>query len=257
MKKLFLFIFIGFLASSCQKDESLPNLGEKLSAVYFDDVKFYEFEYNVEGLLEAEKNKFFYHRYNYDKKLGTVSKEIYFDSRLASSNSGIAQEALNRLVWVTPQNTELTGILVFKFDANNRLIKSTELNGYSEYDFDNNDRIKTRRMYNEGKLSGTREYDYDMLGNVKTDTQYYVLENGTKQLSATTEYEYDNMKNPYYNLKPDRFHVENTNPNNITRKKYTVYNYPDAGLEERYTYTYNSLGLPTDRNDGMRYQYFQ
>jgi hypothetical protein len=255
MKKIFFALCICLLAWSCQDDGTLPNNGEKLTAVYFDGIKYYEFDYNTDGFLTAEKSKFSYHRFNYDRNLNKVSKEIYSDSRLTSSNYVTAQEAMNRSEWVNPQNTALTGTLDFEFDGENRLVKSTELTGYSEYDYDNNNRIKTRRMYHDGILSGTREYEYDIAGNVLVDNHYFVLEDGSKQLTSITEYEYDNMRNPFFNLKPDRFPVENINPNNITRKIYTVYDYPDAGLDVSYTYNYNSLGLPTERSDGQSYRY--
>lgn len=255
LKKLFSFLFIGLLALSCQNDDSLPGVGEKLVAVYFEGVKFYEYDFHNDGLIAAEKSKFSYYKYDYSKNGRTVSKEIYFDSRLASSNSSVLQGALDRTEWVNPQNTEKSGTLVFEYNSDKRLVKSTELIGYSEYDYDNNDRIIIRRMYNEGKLSGTREYEYDIDGNVLRDDQYHVLGDGSKILSTTTEYEYDDKKNPFFNLKPDRFPVENTNPNNITRKKYTVYNYPDGGLDIQYTYTYNSLGFPVERSDGLSYVY--
>jgi hypothetical protein len=253
MKKIFLFLLICILAWSCQIEDPLPNTGEKLSAVYFDGIKFFEFEYNTDGSLAAEKSKFFYHRFN--RNLNIISKEIYSDPRIGSSNSNILQEAWNRFEWVNPQNTELTGTLIFEFDINDRLVKSTEITGYSEYDYDSNDRIKIRRMYHEGKLSGTREYEYDIACNVLVDNHYYVLEDGSKVLSNTTQYEYDNMRNPFFNLKPDRFPVENTNPNNIISEKYTVFNYPNVGYDIQYTYNYNSLGLPTERNDGQSYRY--
>lgn len=255
MKKLLLFLFIGFLAASCQNDDTLPHVGEKLTSVYFDGIKFYEYDFHSDGLIAAEKSKFYYHKYDYSKNSRTVSKEVYFDSRLASSNSSVLQGAIDRAEWVNPQNTELTGTLIFEYNTDKKLVKSTELIGYSEYEYDNNDRIKTRKMYNEGKLSGIREYEYDLTGNVLRDDHYHVSEDGSKILSTTTEYEYDNMKNPFFNLKPDKFPVENTNPNNITRKKYTVYNYPEGSSEIQYTYTYNSRGLPVERSDGLSYVY--
>ncbi|WP_373522300.1 hypothetical protein [Aquiflexum sp.] len=255
MKKVFLFTCIALLTLSCVDDAFLPDVGEKLLAVYIDDIKYYEFEYNTDGLLQAEKSKFQYFGYSYDKSKGVISKEIYYDSRVFSSNSHVLEEAFSRSEWVNPQNTDLTGILVFEFDASKRLVKSTELNGYSEYEYDNNDRIIIRRIYHNGKLAGTREYEYDIQGNVIKDNHFILLENGSKVLSSTSEYEYDNMKNPYYNLKPDRFPVENINPNNITRKKYTVSSHPDADSDIQYTYQYNSLGYPTEKNDGVTFSY--
>jgi hypothetical protein len=255
MRKLIVFLFISILTISCQIDDMLPNDGEKLVAVNFDGIKFYEYAYQSNGLIAAEKSKFSYYKYDYNKNQRTVSKEIFTDPRIGSSNSNILQEAWNRSEWVNPLNTEKSGNLVFEYDVDNKLIKSTELIGFSEYDYDDIGRMKIRRMYHEGKISGTREYRYDIVGNVLRDDQYHVLGDGSKILSSTTEYKYDDMRNPFFNLKPDRFPVENINPNNIIRQKYTVYNYPDADSDVSYTYNYNSFGLPTERSDGQSYVY--
>lgn len=233
----------------------MPITGERLLAVYFEDTKLYEYEYNSDGFLVADKAKFHYYRYSYDRNAGEVSKEIYYDSRTFSSNSTIAQEAYSRTEWVNPQNTPLTGTLVFEFNSNQRLVKSTEINGHSEYEYDNNGRISARKIFNNANLSGIREYEYDMNGNVSKENQFSVLQSGSKVLSTTTEYEYDNKKNPYQYLRPDPIPGENTNPNNITREKYSVVNTPEAYTDLEYTYIYNDLGWPIERIDGHRYKY--
>ncbi|SMD42587.1 YD repeat-containing protein [Aquiflexum balticum DSM 16537] len=255
MRKLFFVLFIGVLISSCLNETNIPNIGERLTTVSFNDTKLYEYEYDADGFLVAEKAKFHYYGYFYSVNSGVVSKKIYFDSRILSSNSGTVQEANNRSEWVNPQNTTLSGTLVYEFDSNNRLVKSTELNGHSEYEYDNNGRISTRKMFNGENLTGIREYKYDMNGNVSTDSHYYILEDGSKLLSNTTEYEFDSKKNPYQYLRPDRAPGENTNPNNVTREKYSVINYPSSMRDIRYTYIYNDSGYPIERNDGQRYQY--
>ncbi|TVP52769.1 MAG: hypothetical protein EA341_02585 [Mongoliibacter sp.] len=255
MRQLVFILVIGILTSSCLEENNIPSIGNRLLAIYVEDMIFLEYEYDRDGSLIADKGKIHYFKYLYDKNNGRFSKEVYFDSRIFSSNSNVLQESIDRTEWVNPQNTALTGTLVYEFDSKKRLIKSIELKGYSEYEYNNNGRISARKMFHDGRLSGIREYEYDQNGNVIKDSHFLISENASKTLSNTTQFEYDDMKNPYQFLRPEPIPGENTNPNNVTRAKYTVKNTPEAASDIQYTYLYNDLGWPIERNDGLRYKY--
>lgn len=255
MKRLVTIICLILTLVSCQDLLENPNAGEQLIAIYYDELKFYQYEYSTEGDLMAERGKFHYHGYIFDEAKRQVKKEVFLDNRLLSSSSSIVQQAMERADWVSPENTPLAGTLVFEFDNDNRLVKSTELSGYSEYEFGQDNKISVVRMYSEGQLKGTREYSYDNFGNVSVDKHFIIAEDGSKFLASITEYDYDDKKNPFFNLRPDRFPVENLNPNNIIRKIYTLPDVPNGGSDISYSYTYNELGLPTSRSDGMRFEY--
>ncbi len=257
-KSLILLVPVIFLLS-CRKnsfDPFPPSEGDKLVSVYYENEKFYEYEYDSEGRLAVERGKFHYHEYHYLASSETISKKVYLDQGMFSSYGPIATKSLNRTEWVNPANTPLYGTQTFKYDSNNRLVRSSALiTGYSEYEYDSEGRISANKIYNNDALSGSREYQYDASGNLIRDDHYYIFSEGSKVLSNTTEYEYDNMKNPYLHQAPDLIPGPGTNPNNVIRKKYKVYSDSGYGQDITYSYAYNDAGYPISRNDGMRYIY--
>lgn len=259
MKKSLILLIPSILFLSCRKDsfDPFPSSGaSRLSSLYYEDEKFYEYEYDSRGRLTVEKGKFHYHEYQYPVSSKTVSKKIYLDQGMFSSNLQISTRSMNRTEWVNPANTPLYGTQIFKYDKNNRLVRSSALTtGHSEYEYDSEGRMSSRKIYHNNVLSGSREYQYDVSGNLIRDDQYSISEGGSKVLSSTTEYGYDQQKNPYRYQAPDVAPGPGTNLNNVIREKYVVSSHPDAGKDVSYTYEYNSEGYPVSRNDGIRYVY--
>ncbi len=265
MKIKFLSVVFCFISvASCRNnfDAVFRVEGEKLSGVYHEKEKVQEYEYDARERLIVEKSKFSYHSYIYEEGKRRITKKVYLDKGIFSSSSNVATQTLNRKEWVNPGNTPLYAKLDYDFDAGNRLIRSVEITGYSEYEYDTKGRIAVRKLFHNGKLSGTHEYTYDGSGNLIKKDHYSISDFSGKALSSTTEYQYDEMKNPYYYLIPERIPGRNTSPNNIVHELYTVYNYPAVGVNSvtndiTYSYQYNSLGYPTQRNDGVRFVYIK
>ncbi len=257
MKKSLVFLILPVLFLSCRKNsfDPLPSSeGDKLVSVYYGDEKFYEYQYDAQGRLAIERSKFHYHEFQYHTPFKTVSKKIYLDMGMASSDYRISNKSFNRTEWVNPANTPLYGIQTLNYDKNDRLVRSSALsNRHSEYEYDSEGRISAVKTYNKDVLSMSRQYLYDASGNLIRDDQYSISADGSKVLSSTTEYEYDQKKNPYRYQAPDNIPGSGTNPNNVTRKKYKAYS--GYGEDVTYNYAYNGAGYPVSRNDGMRYVY--
>ncbi|ODS80356.1 MAG: hypothetical protein ABS46_14455 [Cytophagaceae bacterium SCN 52-12] len=263
MKTKFLSIVlccISFVSCRNNFDAVFHVEGEKLSEVYHEKEKVQEYEYDTQNRLIVEKSRFSYYSYTYKAGKRRITQKVYLDEGIFSSSSNVATRALNRKEWVNPQNTSLYSETDYDFDAGNRLIRSEGGTGYSEYEYDINGRIAVRKLFHEGELSGTHEYTYDGSGNLMRKNHYTISGSSGKVLSNTTKYQYDEMKNPYYRLIPEGIPGRGTNPNNVIRELYTVYNHPTAGVDsviddKTYSYQYNSLGYPTERNDGVRFVY--
>jgi len=258
MKTLLCFL-LSLALFSCRNDFTVrpESSGIRLAEVYFGKDKMYEYEYNREGLLAAEKSKWRYSSYSYDHTAGVVSEDIYEDPGIYSSSSVIAEKSWNRTEWVSPKNTDKVATIRYRFDQDKRMLSSTQRvpGAWIEYIYGESSRITEVKMYFSGKLDGIREYTYDSNGNMIRDEHYHILADGTKRLSNVTEYEFDNAKNPYFNISPANVPGEKTNPNNITRKKYSITGYP--GSDTGYTYTYNSAGYPVSRDQGDFVTYYK
>jgi YD repeat-containing protein len=261
-KSLLYCMFLTLMFVSCRKetDSIFLTKGEKLVATYLGKEKIRELLYDAEGRLIADRSKYNYYAYAYHQDDRLVAKKLYIDQNIFSSSSALATQALNRTEWVSPQNTKLSGELTYTFDASQRLIRSGELIGTSTYEYDEEGRAKVRKVFLEGRLSGCYEYFYDKRGNLTQKDQYTFGNSSVKRLSSRTNYAYDEMKSPYFRLLPDGVPGDDTSPNNVIRQKYTVYDYPENGdvsvqSDISYSYNYNEKGYPSERNDGIRFQY--
>lgn len=240
------YFIICLIAFSCNNDAPFRNPGDKVSAVYFNDQKFYEYTYKPDGKLDTERSLYVYSRYHYSP--GMIRKEVFQDLTLSSSSAGL----IPRTEWVTPENTSSSGFIRYELDANGRLTKCIYLNNfYSEFEYDSRDRITAIKMYSSvNKLSGIREYQYDERGNVIKDEHFYILDTGYKQPASVTEYEYDLFKNPFRGVFHDRIPGQGSNPNNIVREKYAVTGHPYSSFDRRYQYSYNPAGYPVSMDNG-------
>ncbi|GAA4435019.1 hypothetical protein GCM10023091_10790 [Ravibacter arvi] len=260
MKTKLLFVVLccaDFVACKNNFDAIFSIEGEKLGEVYYGNTKTQEFKYDNHGRLITDESKYSYYSYTYLSGKRRIVKKIYTDPGFLSSSSTIVNQTLNRKEWVNPLNTPQYAELRYEFDSGNRLVRSEEVTGYSEYEYGADGRIAVRKLYHNGAVTGMHKYSYDVRGNLIRREQY-----SGGSVSSVTEYQYDEMKSPYFGLIPDRLPGYNTSPNNIIHEKYTVYNYPKAGDESVLTnialsYQYNSLGYPTERNDGVRFTYLK
>ena len=267
MKKNLLIFIITLFFISCEKEE--PAIIEKadiplISKVLIGDEIYMEYSYNDANLVIEEKSKFHYSRHFYNNNNQLATSDFYFDMRLASSNSSVLQEALNREEWVSPQNTTKSLSNVFEYDPEKHIIRkslirpSGDNSDIMEYHYEN-DRIVRSTGYHNNSISGYTDYQYDENGNVSKQTKYTVLSTGITELTTTTEYEYDTKHNPYLSFRQLITPGIYTNPNNITRETYTLNFDVDPSIEKvqitEYKYDYNVFGYPVKVNGETSYVY--
>ena len=267
MKKLAFAFFISLLLFSCEKDRQpiIENTDIPLiSKVLIGDEIYMEYSYNDANLLIEEKSKFHYTRHFFNNNNQLVASDMYWDMRIASSNSGVLEEAMNREEWVNPENTPKSISNVLEYDPEKHIIRksfirpSGDNKDIVEFKYEN-DRIVRSTGYHNGSISGYTDYQYDENGNVIRQTKSTVLSNGVTELSTTTEYEYDNMNNPYQSFKRLITPGIYTNPNNITKETYTLHFDVAPSIEKvqitEYEYEYNANGYPVKVNAETEYVY--
>jgi hypothetical protein len=267
MKKNLVIFIITLFFISCEKDKQsiIENTEIPLiSKVLFGDEIYMEYSYNDANLLIEEKSKFHYsrHFYNYNNQL--IKSDFYWDMRIASSNSRVLEEAMNRKEWVNPENTPKSISHKYKYDGNGQLlrksfIRPTENNSdFIEFQYEN-DRIVRSTGYNNNSITGYTEYQYDEYGNVIRQKKYTVSSSGIDELSTTTEYEYDNMHNPFQSFRRLITPGIYTNSNNVTKETCTLnfdVNPPGEKVQiMEYTYEYNADGYPVKVNSETEYVY--
>ncbi len=245
------------ILSSCEKDNqvTIPNTNTPLlSKVLLNGSPYYEYSYNDANLISAEKNNFYYIKYNYDNRNRLLSSDYYFD---------FSMDSLKRKVWVNPGNTALSLSKTFEYNNNDqisRIIFNRPLGNnseFSEFTYANG-RISRQTMYLENKISGHIDYLYDGKGNLIKQVKY-VLASGNDELMTTTFYEYDNMQNPYRSFDMVMNPWINTSQNNIVKETYTI-DYEVAKSVEKVqitanTYDYNDKGYPIRSNGTFQYIY--
>ncbi len=267
MKKNLLIFIIALCFISCEKDRQpiIENTDIPLiSKVLIGDEIYMEYSYNDANLLIEEKSKFHYSRHFYDNNNQLVSSDIYWDMRIASSNSRVLEEAMNREEWVNPDNTPKSITHVLEYDPEKHIIRksfirpSGDNNSIVEFQYENNRVVRSTGYYNNS-ISGYTDYKYDEYGNVIRQTKYTVLSTGVTELTTTTEYEYDSMHNPYQSFKRLVTPGIYTNPNNFTKETYTLNFDVDPSIEKvqitKYEYEYNANGYPIKVNGETKYVY--
>jgi len=267
MKKNLLIFIITIFFISCEKDNQLiiENTDIPLiSKVLIGDEIYMEYSYNDANLVIEEKSKFHYSRHFYNNNNQLVASDFYWDMRIASSNSSVLEEAMNREEWVNPENTPKGISHVLEYDTERHIIRksfirpSGDNNDIVEFQYEN-DRIVRSTGYYNNSISGYTDYQYDEYGNVIRQTKFSVLSAGVTELTTTTEYEYDSMHNPYQSFKRLITPGIYTNPNNITRETYTLNFDVDPWIEKvqitEYEYEYNADGYPIKVNGVTEYIY--
>ncbi len=267
MKKILLLSFCSLLLFSCEKDRqsAIENTDIPLiSKVLIGDEIYMEYSYNDANLVIEERNKFHYTKHTYNEINQLITSDIYWDTRIASSNSSVLEAAMNRKEWVNPVNTPKSASHVFEYNSMKHMIRksfvrsSGDNSDIVEFQYEN-DRIVRSKGYYNNSISGYTDYQYDEYGNVIRQTRYTVSSSGITELSTITEYEYDNMHNPYQSFKRLITPGIYTNPNNITKETYTLNFDVDPSIEKvqitEYHYEYNADGYPVKVNGETEYVY--
>jgi hypothetical protein len=267
MKKNLLIFIVTLFFISCEKGEQsiIENTDIPLiSKVLIGDEIYMEYTYNDANLLIEEKSKFHYSRHFYNNNNQLVASDIYWDMRIASSNSRVLEEAMNREEWVNPENTPKSISHVLKYDPKKHIIRksfirpSRDNSDIVEFQYEN-DRIVRSTGYYNNSISGYTDYQYDEYGNIIRQTKYTVLSTGITELTTTTVYEYDSMHNPYQSFKRLVTPGIYTNPNNITKETYTLNFEVDPSIEKvqitEYEYDYNANGYPIKVDGETKYVY--
>ncbi len=267
MKKLAFAFFISLLLFSCEKDKQsvIENKDIPLiSKVLIGGEIYMEYSYNDENLVTEEKNKFHYAKHTYNDINQLITSDFYWDMRIASSNSRVLEEAMNRKEWVNPENTPKSISHKFEYNSKEQLFRksfirpSGDNSDVVEFKYEN-DRIVRITGFNNNSISGYTDYQYDEYGNVIRQTKYMVSSSGNAELTTTTEYEYDNKHNPYQSFKRLITPGIYTNPNNITKETYTIHFEVDPSIEKvqitERTYEYNANGYPIKVNSETEYVY--
>lgn len=249
--------------SSCNKDDSEPLSGNKtglLSQVFFGTEIFSEYTYNENNQVLEEKSRSDYTKHNYkDGKL--ISSEYYIDPGIYSSDSHIAQAAMNRKEWVNPSNTKKNSSSTYFYDDSGKLIKSSHRFSICEYSYDERGRIVQLTFYSDNKKTGYKDFMFDENDNLIKSLHYWILDSVEAELQSTTEYEFDNKLNPYNALNSLMLPGQYTNNNNITKEIYTIHSDVEKGIEKvqitENVYEYNAQGFPLIRNAFVTYKYYE
>lgn len=267
MKNIALTLFIALILSSCEKEKQ-PTVENTdiplLSKILINGTLSDEYTYTDANLLFEEKSKFHYARHNYNSQNLLTSSEFYMDLGMASSDSRVVQESLNRIEWVNPENTSKNLTHAYEYNRSgqparklfNRLTSSGS--EYSEFTIEN-DRIIRQTMYWDDELTFYTDYEYDDAGNLIKESKFNLLSTGVEELWTTTEYGFDQMHNPYRAFKRLLSPGKYTNPNNITKETYTIHFEVDQWTEKVQvkvnTYEYNGNGYPVKVNGVAEYLY--
>jgi hypothetical protein len=259
-------LFVSIFLSCRKEDSSIVNnkKGLLLSQVVIDDQPSNEFLYNSAYLISIEKSKYDFTMNYYNDKNQLVSSDYFANNDLINSDLQIFQAALNKIGWVTAESSNKAGSMIYEYNANDQLVKSTysATSGskeHSEFSYDANNRINRQILFWEDKETGYIEYSYVATGNLVKEILYNQPQNGTAEISTTTLYEFDNKINPFKLVSKLQFPGITTNQNNIVKETYTI-NTPitqaaDLVQVTGSTYTYNDQGYPVSKNGNVRYIY--
>ncbi len=258
-------LIVNIFLLSCEKEKPLQieNEGIQLltKEIYSEDL-YNEYTYNEANLLKERKSKWFYTGYYYNEENQLICYDMYEDPGIYSSTWTVAEAAMNRVDWVTPENTKISGRGVYSY--NNRhltKITVTRLPGGTvsgtAFEYDANDRISKETFYYENVPNSFIEFTYDEKGNLILETRKDIS-NGIATVSTTEEYEFDDKKNPYKAFNRLLVPGVNTNENNIVKKTLTLF-FDVQGVDKvqvtESTYEYDLQGYPVKKNNMVRYEY--
>ena len=250
---------------SCEKEKELlvenNDIQLLINEVYSDELRF-EYTYNEANLLKERKTKWFYTCYSYNDENQLISYDFYEDPGIYSSTWEIAEAAMNRVDWVTPENTTISGRGTYSYS--NGKLKKIEVSRFPggtitfvTFDHYNNGRIWKETHYYNNLPSGFIEYTYDETGNLILATHKDITD-GNAIISITEEYEFDDKKNPYKAFKRLLLPGEYTNENNIVKRTMTLF-FDVTGVDKvqvtEATYEYDLLDYPVKKNNTVRYEY--
>lgn len=226
---------------------------------FYSDELYHDFTYNEQNLLKERKSKWFYSLYHYNEHNQVSSYEMYEDPGIYSSNWATAEAAMNRKDWVTPQNTEISGKALYKYqDENLKSITVTrahsDIQNTSEFTYDTSGRIVNQTFSSNGDIvKGLKVYTYDNHGNVILEEQYY-----SSVLICTRSFEYDDKHNPFKVFNTSGTPGIYTNENNILKETLRLADITsgvDSVQVTESTYEYNDQGYPVTKDGFIRYEY--
>jgi hypothetical protein len=238
------------------ENECVPLL---VKEIYSDDL-YWEYTYNEANLLREMKTRFCYSSYVYNDENQLISYDCYEDSRIYSSVWVVAESALHRTDWVTPQNTPLSAKGFYTYD-HGKLQKIAVHRGQclsiSGFTYDNCGRITRQTFLNGDDPTGYFEYEYDDAGNVVLKKNFSIS-GGETILATTVAYEYDDKSNPFKAFSRLLLPGIYTNENNVVRETLTLY-FDAPGVDSvqvtESTYEYNEHGYPVKKDNMIRYEY--
>lgn len=262
----FLFLVcVSLVFVSCEKDQNLNEElfdGILLKSVSIDNEILYEFTYNKAGLILEEKSKYSYSKHSYNNLNQLIRSNHYWDESLASSNSTVLNEAMQREEWVNSDNTDLYTYTTFAYKKDGELERSdlkrlsTNYESYSVYAYNQEGQISRRTFYSQEKAMLYEAYLYDTNGNLIQKDRFDIL---TGTLQTTTKYEFDNHPNPYFSFRGLLTPGQNTNANNVVKERserfFEVPGFENKVAVKEYDYEYNSTGYPSSRSDGLAFIY--
>ncbi len=262
---LFLLIVVSFFSCEEKTFNELSGEGTLLKEIVGDSIIFNKYSYTDAGLIKEEKSKFHFTEHKYNSKNQLTQTDYYWDERIASSDSDILQEALNRTEWVNSENTERDTYTTYEYESNGQLKKSVlhRMNStnseYSTFIYADG-KIEKQLSYLNNQQTGLEAYYYDQNGNLTKVEKYHFTDNVQPVLSSSTEYYFDKKNNAYLSFKSLLIPGINTNKNNVVKEVYTLYSLVEGSVEDvntkEYTYTYNVKDFPDQRSDGTEYTYY-
>jgi hypothetical protein len=261
-------LILATILLSCQKDNLEIDMKTDVPLirnVVIANQPFYEYSYNYDNLISAEKSKFNITKYLYNDKNQLVTTDYYSDNDLLSNDLAVLKNILASNVLLNLVNSEKGGTLKYEYNNYGQLIKTIVSRPqdsspeYSEFSYDENDRIGRQTLFWDIKVAGYIDYLYDGSGNLIKETLYSILSSGLAELSTTKQYEFDNYHNPFKSFNKSMTPGINTNPNNIIKETLTMHSKPGQGTDivqiTSTSYDYNSQGYPIRKDGSVEYLY--
>jgi len=252
---LFLLPFLFFSFTNKKPAKTEKPQGLVLKQIVIDSELFLVFTYTREHKIREEKSKYMYTKYTYNDNNQLISRVVYMDGALTSSDNRVYEAAKKRKEWVTPLTANNILTTTFEYDNTGKLVKDN----HCTFKYDKKERISSALFYTNGKPDRYISYKYDGRGNLVKLCDYDSDTSGHFRLMDTKEYEFDNKINPFksfgYFAEPGQY----TNPNNIIKEKYSTFFTPDSGKPGQITkidYTYNAEGYPLKDSNHRVYIYY-